>query len=132
MKRVLKVISILLSILLIMGGYCFLNYRFNFSVPCIFHKITGLYCPGCGITRMLFSIIRLDFYQAFRYNPLVFIMLLLYILYKFLSSVVELCFKRKIKIPKHIYYIILIIVILFGIVRNLPVPVFEYLKPTAL
>ena len=128
MKTILKVFCLII----ISYGYYFLNLEFGFSIPCLFHKLTNFYCPGCGITRMLFSIIRLDFYQAFRYNPLVFIMLLLYILYKFLSIVVALCFKRKIKIPKHIYYIILIIVILFGIVRNLPVPVFEYLKPTAL
>ena len=50
-------------------------------VPCIFRKITHLYCPGCGITRMLAAILTGDFYQALRYNPLICILLPLAIVY---------------------------------------------------
>ena len=50
------------------------------SIPCPFHFITGLYCPGCGITRMIKSILKLDFYQAFRYNQLLFILLPFFII----------------------------------------------------
>ena len=57
--------------------YYFLNQKLNIGIPCIFHELTGLYCPGCGITRMFFAIIELKFYDAFRYNPLVFILLII-------------------------------------------------------
>ena len=31
------------------AGY-FLKLEFNLP-PCLFHRLTGLYCPGCGGTR---------------------------------------------------------------------------------
>lgn len=46
------------------------------SVPCPFNLITGLKCPGCGITRMLSAILRLDFKSAFGFNPVIFCSLL--------------------------------------------------------
>ncbi len=44
-------------------------------IPCIFNKITGLKCPGCGITHMIMAIARFDFANAFLANPLLFIAL---------------------------------------------------------
>lgn len=88
----------------------------------MFHKITNLYCPGCGVTRMLFSLIRLDFYQAFRYNPLVFILGVLYVFYKITSI------KLKILFPKYVTYILLAVMIIYGVLRN--TDLFSYLKPT--
>ena len=64
---------IIFLILLIL--YLLLGHYFHLYLFCFIKKIFGFYCPGCGITRMLYSIITFDFYQAFRYNPLLFIML---------------------------------------------------------
>jgi len=89
-----------------------------------FFELTGWYCPGCGITRALLSLIELQFYQAFRYNMLAVILLpfgIVYFIYLFIL-------KRNKKIPNIILYFILIIVILFGILRN--IPIFSYLAPT--
>ena len=33
-------------------------------IPCMFHQITGLYCPGCGVSRMCLALFRLDFVSA--------------------------------------------------------------------
>lgn len=46
------------------------------SVPCPFNLITGLKCPGCGVTRMLLAMLRLDFKSAFSFNPTLFCSLL--------------------------------------------------------
>lgn len=35
---------------------------------CPFHFITGLYCPGCGVSRMCLALLRLDVDGAFRAN----------------------------------------------------------------
>ena len=88
--------------------------------------MSNVFCPGCGITRMIFSLINLEFVQAFRYNPLVFILLFSYIIF----LIIKLFFKFKLsnKQKNIIAYTLLSIVIIFGILRNLPL--FEYLKPT--
>ena len=36
--------------------YFFLNQRLSIGIPCLFYQITGFYCPGCGVTRMLFAL----------------------------------------------------------------------------
>ena len=38
--------------------------------PCLFHKLTGLQCPGCGTQRALHSLLHLDLKAAFLYNPI--------------------------------------------------------------
>ena len=120
MKRFL-IILVLLILYLVLGHF------FHIYVPCPINYVTGLYCPGCGITRMLFSIIKLDFYQAFRYNPLIFILF-------FPSAILYLNFlycqyKNKvswyIKIPRVVWYILLVLLLVYGVVRNF-VP---YLQP---
>lgn len=98
------------------------------GIPCIFHKISGLYCPGCGITRMFISLFKLNIYQAFRYNPLVFILLIMSTLYFLVDSLKYGITKKHIKLPEIVYIILLIIVIGFGILRN--IPMFSYLAPT--
>lgn len=107
--------------------YYFINEIFNFSIPCPIYYVTHLYCPGCGITRLLFSIIHLDFYQAFRYNPLVFILIILGFIYIILKLILK-RFNINLVIPNYIWYIILIIVIVYGILRN--IPEFSWLSPT--
>ncbi len=97
---------------------------------CPIYQLTHLYCPGCGITRMLKSLLRGHFYQAFRYNPLVFLTLpfaLLYVLDQYIAFQ-----KHKKAITSHLepylWYILIVIFIVYGILRN--VPYFDFLKPT--
>ena len=42
----------------------------NIGIPCLFYRLTGLKCPGCGNTRAALSLLRLDFSAAFFYNPM--------------------------------------------------------------
>lgn len=43
------------------------------DVGCIFRRITGIPCPGCGMTRACLAAMRLDFHSAFFYHPLWFL-----------------------------------------------------------
>lgn len=107
--------------------------KLKIFIPCMFHKITNLYCPGCGITRMVLSILKLDFYQAFRYNPLCFIISPFIFIYAFYQFYIFIFMKKDNltnKIPNIIYIILLVILIVFGIIRN--IDTFSYLKPTIL
>ena len=121
-SKKIVLVSILLTI-----TYLYLNKRFSFYIPCLFHKITHLYCPGCGITRMILSILKLNFYQAFRYNPLLFIMMPFIILYELLYYI-NWIQDKDFKISNKIWYTLLIITIIYTILRN--INMFNYLAPT--
>lgn len=69
LKRGLILVSGLSYLLLLRNGYL------HFGVPCLFYKITGLWCTGCGVTRMLIRLSKLDFVGAFRSNEFVFLTL---------------------------------------------------------
>ena len=103
-------------------------FIFKTFIPCLIHKITGLYCPGCGISRMLISIFHFDFYQAYRYNPWLFILLILFILYQILKLITSKLSTKELKLNNYFYIGILIFTLAFGILRNLPY--FSYLIPT--
>lgn len=76
LKRELKKLIIILLV-----GFCYyLFVRFmGFGLVCMFNAVTGLVfpgglmCPGCGITRMVMAIIRLDFYTAIKSNSFLFV-----------------------------------------------------------
>ena len=93
-----------------------LYLKYDIGIPCIIFELTGLYCPGCGATRAIFSLSKLQPYQAFRYNPLIVILIpfaILYLVYKYIL-------KGEKKTPNWIWCILLIITILFGVLRNIP------------
>lgn len=123
-----KIISRSIGILLILIGYFFLNRLASIYIPCLFHEITGLHCPGCGVTRMFHSLLKLEIYQAFRYNPFLFCLLNLYLIYKLLSYIYYKKTNKKISLPSWIYYILIILLLIFGLLRNLPF--FDWLAPT--
>lgn len=118
-KRIINVVTTLVLGLLLLFGYYYLNKRFGLSISCMFYKITGLYCPGCGITRCFFAILEGDFYKAFMYNQLVFILIPFAIIYFIYKAYLYITSKNdKMKIPNIFWIILLIIVIVFGILRN--------------
>ena len=74
-KRRNKVITVALILVGIGAAYAVFYRLTGFGIPCVFHLITGLECPGCGSTRMLVSMTKLEFAEAFHYNPAIFCML---------------------------------------------------------
>lgn len=120
--------NFLLFLVILAVIYFILGSIFHIYLVCPFHEITGLHCPGCGVTRMIISMYKLDFYQAFRYNPLLFIFspFILFLLINYIYC----SFKNKKsiykKIPSLVWNILLVITILFWILRN----IIPYLAPT--
>lgn len=39
--------------------------------PCLFHLVTGYYCPGCGGTRAFRALLAGDLLQSLSYHPFV-------------------------------------------------------------
>ena len=53
--------------------YCVLAYLLE--VPCPIKYITGISCPGCGMTRSLSALIALDPVTAMYYHPMIFVII---------------------------------------------------------
>ncbi len=93
--------------------------RLGFGIPCIFHRITGFKCPGCGITGLLVSLSRLDFETAFVSNRFIFATSP-FLLVELLFTVV-LKFKKK-RMPMWNEKLLLayaVLLIGWGILRNI-------------
>ena len=82
------------------------------------------------MTRAVYSLIQLDFYQAFRYNVLSIVLLPIIVLYVLFEMYAKLFDKNNImnRMPGWIWYTIAVIVVVFGIIRNFEC--FSWLKPT--
>lgn len=101
---------------------CFINYS------CPIHKFLKIYCPGCGGTRMLIDFLQGNFYQSFRWNPLLFLWFVILIVY-FIVFIIVYIKKKILLVPsKKILFFILITLLLFMILRN--IELFSYLIPT--
>jgi hypothetical protein len=101
--------------------------------PCPFLVLTGYYCPGCGTLRALHQLLKGNFAQAFAMNPLILVCL------PFLlspgGSWVAQCLSRRppARILPAIYIRLLAVaVVLFGVLRNLPMYPFALLAPGGL
>lgn len=53
------------------------------DLPCILRSLTGVICPGCGMSRAWLALLRLDLRAAFSYHPMFWSvpLLALFILY---------------------------------------------------
>lgn len=128
-----------LLILLMCLGVVFLYFNVpgesKLLPPCIFHYVTNLYCPGCGSGRVAYSLIHGDIVTALRCNILTVIFIPI-LAYSFLVFCVNTYSKRQ--LMKQINYnqvsatIIVVTIIVFGILRNIPFAPFSYLAPISL
>jgi hypothetical protein len=125
----------LISVGITLAGLVFLRL-FNpvtsgFYPPCLFHSLTGLYCPGCGATRALYQMVHGHPASAFAMNPL-FVILLPIIVYTFFSYALLGIRGRglpKVFVNPTFLKLLFWIAVAFGIIRNLPFYPFNLLAP---
>ena len=64
--------------------FFFLLIVLNFQIPCIIKKIFSINCPGCGLTRSIDALLKLNFKNSLYYNilgiPLFVILTISYLL----------------------------------------------------
>ncbi|OUO81224.1 hypothetical protein B5F53_01230 [Blautia sp. An249] len=113
------------------GGFFFL-YRYGSPFPCFFHSLTGFYCPGCGTGRALSALIHGDVFRAFRNNVLLLPAIPIVGWYFFQQYLYLVFHKDYIWMPKvslRTYYLIMLIILGYWVLRNLPWFPFTLLAP---
>jgi hypothetical protein len=103
----------------------------NFFPKCIFHSLTQLECPGCGSQRAIYALLHGNILQAADLNLLVVIFLPL-LCYSGIITMGNTLFDRKWKQPifysNHFVKIVLTLVLLFWLLRNIPLNSFRWLS----
>ena len=92
--------------------------------PCIFHKITGLYCPGCGMTRATIFLAKGNFWASIYHNPTILYVAIVSIW--FILSYIVKSFDKKQKYNRFYFcysdiYIWIGLILLLGtfVIRNI-------------
>ena len=124
--------AILLPIGLIVGLCLYFGHPAGYTwLPaCPFRVWTGLLCPGCGTLRATHYFLNGQFSIAFRCQPLLFLLLPIIALlagkmfYENLRNT-----SVKLPLEREVYWLILIAVCLFFVLRNIPLDCFDCLRP---
>lgn len=102
--------------------------------PCPVHYLTGWYCPGCGSLRAIHQILHGDLRSAWAMNPLT-VLLLPFIGYGLASHALVVLTGRslpRVFLPAGWIRALCAAIVLFGILRNVPLYPFELLAPGAM
>lgn len=94
----------------------------GFGFPCVFHEITGLLCPGCGVTHMCMALLQMDFRGAFLAHPVIFTLLPVWLVMVVKNAVqyIRTGSYRLSRVENGILYGSVALLLLYGVVRNLP------------
>ncbi len=108
-----NIILILASVIIIAVAYL--------TIHCPIRFLTGLSCPGCGMTRALFAFLRLDFKKAFYYHPAIFIMPLAAVIFIFRSKFTA----KKYNLLLAFFVIILAVIYIYRIIIGNEIVAFD-------
>ena len=128
-KRVIFLAIAVLCLLALI--FCFNPITFPLYPPCIFHHITGLYCPGCGSTRAIHALLHGDLLGALRFNPLTLLFIFILASYGIVYAIYLIkgkSFNASFINPVWIW-LLLAVILLFWVLRNIPFYPFTLLVP---
>ena len=127
--RIVKISIFILAAGAVLLLYFLIEPKDGNLPKCIFHELTGFYCPGCGGQRSLHALLHGHIFTAINYN-LLFILLLPLIGYFILVFILGKKYTSSSFIYKPVFSLtIAIVVISFWILRNIPVFPFSWLAP---
>lgn len=121
-ERLYKTLKPIFLLLLIGGIYVVLIYTTGFKIPCPIKFATGLDCPGCGVSRVILSYLKLDFKTAFYTNPVITVILpILFVdfIYHKYHYVVHDNKKDFNKLENIVLYIMIGALILYAVIKNI-------------
>ena len=97
---------------------------------CVFFRLTGLYCPGCGSGRAVSALLHGRFPEAFRWNPLLFLLgipAVIVFLHEYLRFVFPRLHLKPVFSPQPVAIGCVAVILAYWILRNLPW--FSFLAP---
>ncbi|QNO14235.1 DUF2752 domain-containing protein [Alkalicella caledoniensis] len=96
-----------------------------------FRQVTGFYCPGCGTIRAMTQLLKGNILKAASHNILavIFSPLLLWIVASNISLVIIGKPLPRPELPSKGIWILLTVVIVYGVARNLPISQLQFLRP---
>jgi len=128
-NRFLRILFFTIAAGAILLLYFFVEPKNGILPKCFFHQLTGLYCPGCGVQRSFHALLNGHILTAINYNLLfiLFLPLIIYFIILFLWG-------KKHPATSVIYranfsMTVVIVVISFWVLRNLPFAPFSWLAP---
>ena len=113
--RIIFVVTASLFFFSLVYIYYKIYNQYHIGIPCIFFKVTGLLCPGCGITRAIFALLNFDILSAMHYNLLAVLLLPIILIYYILRIINWINFKvfsSKI-FTTNFWYLLLFILVIF-------------------
>lgn len=132
-KEILQLLIVGTTVSVLALLYFFMDARIpGFFPTCPFHSLTGLYCPGCGSQRAVSSLLHAEFLQAIHYN-LMLVLTLPLVVYSAVVFTLN-TFRQK-QMVQAIFYspvfakALLVVLVCFGLLRNLPFYPFTLLAP---
>jgi hypothetical protein len=115
-----RVVTVLLAFVPLLAAACILflfdPLKADFYPTCAFKKLTGWSCPACGCLRATHQLLHGHIATAFRLNAL-YIVLLPFIVW---TGIQELRGRPWFRNKGAVGWTLLAVLILFGILRNLP------------
>lgn len=104
-------------------GLCYGAFvqRTGLAIPCVFHLLTGLKCPGCGVTRMCVALLRLDFETAFYSNQALLLLLpvLGSVFFTYVAGYIKNGTWNMNRLQSGLIYVCIVIMVIFGVLRNI-------------
>ena len=111
--------------------YLFSPYDSGIYATCPFKALTDFHCPGCGTLRGLYELFHGNLANAFGLNPLMVLVLpfIAYSILKYVAMGILGRKERRVFIPSALIWSLLVVIISFWVLRNLPYYPFTLLAP---